>query len=142
MTQPAPLHLAPVDPYAVLGIDPQATLDEIKRAYFALVREHPPERDAEGFKRIRAAYEQLRDPDKRLEADMLRLQAWPEPAAGAIFGDAPDPAQSAAMWRGVSTTVPGTEWSGIDPGDVIRAARALSDLGRHDFREDYREVTV
>src|SRR3972149_11079871 len=86
------------DPYGVLGVDPQATLDEIKTAYFALVRAHPPERDPEGFKRIRAAYEQLRDPDRRLETDMLRVQAWPElsldglppiEAVGGLFGDAP-----------------------------------------------------
>ena len=115
------------DPYTILGIDPAATLDEIKTAYFALVRAHAPERDPEMFKRIRAAYEQLRDPDKRLETDMLRLQAWPEPSLKRIFDDAEtDPA------RGVS----------IDPGDVIRAARATSDLGRHDFREDYRQVNV
>ena len=136
MTQPAALPAAPIDPYGVLNIDPNATLDEIKRAYFALVREHPPERDPEGFKRIRAAYERLRDPDKRLETNLLRLQTWPEPSAEAIFDAAPDLAQS------VSTRVPGTEWSGIDPGDVIQAARALSDLVRHDFREDYHEVNL
>ncbi len=111
------------NPYAVLGVDPQATLDEIKTAYFALVRAHPPERDPEGFKRIRAAYEQLRDPDRRLETDMLRVQAWPEPSLDGLFEDAP------------------LELS-LDPADVIRAARALSDLGRSDFREDYHEVNV
>ena len=120
------------NPYAILGVDPQATLDEIKTAYFALVRAHPPERDPEGFKRIRAAYEQLRDPDRRLETDMLRVQAWPElsldglppiEAVGGLFEDAP------------------LDLS-LDPADVIRAARALSDLGRQDFREDYREVSV
>jgi curved DNA-binding protein CbpA len=109
--------------YAVLGVDPQATLDEIKTAYFALVRAHPPERDPEGFKRIRAAYEQLRDPDRRLETDMLRVQAWPEPSLAGLLEDAP------------------LDLS-LDPADVIRAARALSDLGRSDFREDYREVNV
>ena len=111
------------NPYAILGVDPQATLDEIKTAYFALVRAHPPERDPEGFKRIRAAYEQLRDPDRRLETDMLRVQAWPELSLDGLFEDAP------------------LDLS-LDPADVIRAARALSDLGRSDFREDYREVNV
>jgi len=111
------------DPYAILGVEPQATLDEIKTAYFALVRAHPPEHDPEGFKRIRAAYEQLRDPDRRLETDLLRLQPWPEPPLEDVFEDAP---------LDVS----------VDPADVIRAARALTDLGRHDFREDFREVNV
>ncbi len=111
------------DPYAVLGVDPQATLDEIKTAYFALVRAHPPERDPEEFKRIRAAYEQLRDPARRLETDLLRVQPWPEPSLEDVFENAP------------------LDLS-VDPADVIRAARALSDLDRHDFREDYREVNV
>ena len=127
------------NPYAVLGVDPQATLDEIKTAYFALVRAHPPERDPEGFKRIRAAYEQLRDPDRRLETDMLRVQAWPEPSLDGLFEDAPldpplrDPRTQQARAGGRLS---------LDPADVIRAARALSDLGRSDFREDYREVNV
>ena len=136
------------NPYAILGVDPQATLDEIKTAYFALVRAHPPERDPEGFKRIRAAYEQLRDPDRRLETDMLRVQAWPElsldglppiEAVGGLFEDAPldpplrDPRTQQARAGGRLS---------LDPADVIRAARALSDLGRSDFREDYREVNV
>ena len=129
MTKPTVSGPPVVDPYAVLGVDPAATLDEVKTAYFALVRAHPPERDPEAFKRIRAAYEQLRDPVKRLETDMLRLQVWPEPSLKEIFDNAEiDPART----RSVS----------IDPADVIRAARAMSDLGRHDFREDYREVNV
>ncbi|HEY4691186.1 MAG TPA: J domain-containing protein [Anaerolineae bacterium] len=111
------------DPYGVLGVDSQAALDEIKTAYFALVRAHPPERDPEGFKRIRAAYEQLRDPNRRLETDLLRLQPWPEPPLEDVLEDAP------------------LDLS-VDPADVIRAARALTDLDRHDFREDFREVNV
>ena len=40
------------DPYRVLGLSRKATALEIKKAYFTLVREHSPERDPEGFKRI------------------------------------------------------------------------------------------
>ena len=123
MTRPTVTGTPPSDPYAILGVDSQAGLEEIKTAYFARVRAHPPERDPEGFKRVRAAYEQLRDPDRRLETDLLRLQAWPEPSLDGLFEDAP------------------LDLS-VDPADVIRAARALSDLGRHDFREDTREVSM
>ncbi len=129
MTKPTLSGPPLVDPYAVLGVDPAATPDEVKTAYFALVRAHPPERDPEAFKRIRAAYEQLRDPVKRLETDMLRLQVWSEPSLKEILDNAEiDPARTPSV--------------SIDPADVIRAARAMSDLGRHDFREDYREVNV
>ena len=135
MTRPTVTGTPSSDPYAVLGVDSQAGLEEIKTAYFTRVRAHPPERDPEGFKRVRAAYEQLRDPDRRLETDLLRLQAWPEPSLdgllertlerplGLVFEDAP------------------LDLS-VDPADVIRAARALSDLGRNDFREDTREVSM
>lgn len=106
------------DPYAVLGLDPAASPEEIKQAYFAQVRAHPPERDPETFKQIRAAYERLRTPEKRLETDMLRLASWPEPELSA-----PPPLELK-----------------VAPSDVIRAARAFTDLGRSDWREDWREI--
>jgi curved DNA-binding protein CbpA len=61
------------DPYKVLGLKRDATEAEIKRAYFTLVREHPPERDPEGFKRIRAAYEKLRFERERAETDLFLI---------------------------------------------------------------------
>ena len=73
-----------VDPYAVLGVTRSATPAEIKQAYFALVRAHPPEREPETFKRIRAAYERLRDPERRTETDMLLLTAGPGRRASAV----------------------------------------------------------
>ncbi len=112
------------DPYAVLGVGHTASLDEIKKAYFALVRQHPPEKDPEEFKRIRAAYEQLRDPQQRQQTDLLSWQPWIEPPLPEV------PTLESVL-----------EWT-LDPADVIRAARALSDLVRTDFREDYREVHV
>jgi curved DNA-binding protein CbpA len=120
--EPSPAVQNPrrMDPYALLGVAPSATLEEIKRAYFAQVRAHPPERDPEAFKQIRAAYDQLKTPEKRFESDMLRLEPWPEP----------DLPPSGPLDYSVS------------PADVIYAARALSDLARTDWREDDREVKV
>ncbi len=62
------------DPYAVLGLQRGATLREIKRAYFSLVREYPPEEEPESFKIIRAAYEKLRNPDVKSETDLFLFQ--------------------------------------------------------------------
>jgi curved DNA-binding protein CbpA len=62
------------NPYTVLGIERDASEAEIKRAYFTLVREHPPERDPDGFKRIRAAYEQLRTSGERAETDLFLIE--------------------------------------------------------------------
>ncbi len=103
-----------LDPYAVLGLTRAATPAEIKQAYFGLVRAHPPERDPETFKRIRAAYERLRDPEQRVEADMLLLNPWPE--------------------AGRKRRLPKLDLS-LHPEDVLAAARALTDLDRTDWRE-------
>lgn len=54
-----------MDPYAVLGIGPNASDEEVRKAYIARVHEHPPERDPEGFKTVRWAYEKVRDAGAR-----------------------------------------------------------------------------
>ena len=64
-------------PYQLLGITREASEAEIKRAYFSLVREHPPERDPEGFKRVRAAYEKLRTVNQRAETDLFLVEDQP-----------------------------------------------------------------
>lgn len=53
------------DPFLILGIEPSASEEEIRAAYLGLIQQHPPERDAEGFERIRDAYADLRDPRER-----------------------------------------------------------------------------
>ena len=111
MTAPPPL-----DPYQELGLDPSVGDAELRKAYFALVRLHGPEKDPEGFKRIRAAYERLATPEQRLETDLLRLQPWTPPAL-------PAPDREPGLWV----------------QDVLRAARSLSDLDRRHVREDCRE---
>ncbi len=45
--------------YEILGISSDATAEEIKRAYFAKVRQHSPDKDPKAFQEIRAAYERL-----------------------------------------------------------------------------------
>jgi len=65
------------DPYVILGIPRDADQDTIKRVYFEQVRAHPPESDPDQFKRIRAAYERLRTPERRAQTDMFLLQSPP-----------------------------------------------------------------
>jgi curved DNA-binding protein CbpA len=110
-----------VDPYTALELPRTATAAEIKQAYFALVRAHPPEREPAAFKRIRAAYERLRDPERRAETDMLLLDPWPAPARKRR-----SPKLDLTLQR----------------DDVIGAARALTDLARTDWREHYRKVKL
>lgn len=61
-------------PYKILGVERTASESEIKQAYFAMVREHPPEGDPDGFKRIRAAYEKLRAVGERAETDLVLIE--------------------------------------------------------------------
>jgi curved DNA-binding protein CbpA len=67
------------NPYQVMGLAYTATEQEIRGAYFKLVREHPPERDPDQFKRIRAAYDVLRDPARRAEWELLVAVQPPDP---------------------------------------------------------------
>ncbi len=47
--------------YETLGLTLDASPEEIKKAYFRLVRKHSPEKDPEQFQKIREAYEALKD---------------------------------------------------------------------------------
>lgn len=53
-------------PFAVLGIEETAGDEAVRTAYLAAVRRSPPDRDPEGFQRIREAYEAVRDEERRL----------------------------------------------------------------------------
>jgi curved DNA-binding protein CbpA len=61
-----------VDLYEVLDISPQASEDDVKRAYFRLVKLHRPDQDPEGFERVRRAYEILSNPETRKAYDVAR----------------------------------------------------------------------
>src|SRR4051812_32384451 len=60
------------DPYEVLGLPPLADEAEVHRRYLELVRESPPDRAPARFAEIRAAYDEVRDPARRLEARLFQ----------------------------------------------------------------------
>jgi len=79
------------DYYKIMGVDRDASQDEIKRAYRKLARKYHPdvskEPDAEErFKEIGEAYEVLKDPEKRAAYDQLGAN-W---KAGQDFRPPPD----------------------------------------------------
>jgi len=60
--------------YKILGVEKNATAEEIKRAYRRLAREHHPDLNPGGnssgnFIRIKNAYDVLYDPAKRQKYD-------------------------------------------------------------------------
>jgi DnaJ-class molecular chaperone len=109
------------DPYRVLGLPKTANQAEIKRAYFALIRQYPPETEADNFKLIRAAYEKIKDAARRLETD--------------IFLPQPPP-----VWQ------PGPVSAPLDTAfhhtDVLLVLRHWGDLGRTDFQEDFKQLSL
>jgi hypothetical protein len=94
------------DPYRVLGLPRDADEATIRAAWLRAVRDHPPERDAAAFERIRNAFDALRDPRQRIRQ---MLESDPSmPLARALFDErVPRPAVGPGPWlsliRGCST---------------------------------------
>ncbi|HKT81799.1 MAG TPA: J domain-containing protein [Vicinamibacterales bacterium] len=81
-----------MDFYVLLGVDPGATLNDIKRAYKRLARRYHPDINpgdrtaANEFRRIAEAYATLSDPDRRRQYDVLGTSSRPEAAAVGFEG--------------------------------------------------------
>jgi hypothetical protein len=106
-----------------LAIELPTTADAIKRAYLRAVKAHPPERDPDGFRRVREAYDFLRE----------RPWCWQK------LEDVPD--QERALPRVTSATVDsGTEpipdVSLDAPSDVVLAVEAKPDRPRRAKKQD------
>ncbi|WP_461360818.1 J domain-containing protein [Candidatus Darwinibacter acetoxidans] len=124
--------------YQTLGVAPDASEQEIKRAYFRLVRVHPPEKDPEQFQTIRRAYEILRDPKSRANYDSLQshgqtIRALMEEAEN--YSDQERWGQAASTYQKILSLAPGLDWAQdslglcyIELHDWERAERVYQEL--------------
>jgi curved DNA-binding protein CbpA len=111
-----------LDPYRILEISRDATMGEIKKAYFRLVKKYPPEQEPEKFKSIREAYEKLRTVAKRAETDLYVLK---EPT-----GDFEYPDKGSHRYD-----------LDVTAEDFLEVITALyADLNRTDFRQDFTPI--
>ncbi len=93
------------DALEVLNLAPTLDRGALKRAYFAELAKHPPHSDAEGFRRLRTAYEALSAP-----GGLERAFATAPPDLGALlagyrarFDDALATAATTALEEGTQT---------------------------------------
>ena len=76
------------DHYQTLGVDRNASQDDIKRAYRKLATQHHPDKggDTAKFQEISAAYDTLSNPDKKEQYDNPRPQFQNAPGGGGSPG--------------------------------------------------------
>jgi hypothetical protein len=91
--------------FEVLGVSRDATKDAVRRAYLRGVRAHPPERDPDGFQRIREAYDLL----------SMMMPIWQTEREGDVSLAAP------AMALAPLATAPGPAAEDASPSDDQRA---------------------
>lgn len=89
---------------ATLGVPAGADRAAIKRAYRAALAEHPPDRDPDGFRQVREAYELLVDPAERARELLLAPRPAVAPPALPPPPEPPMPGSTAiALLRVIAT---------------------------------------
>ena len=110
------------DPYRVLGVAPTAGADEIRTAYLKLLRAHPPEKEPERFKAIRAAYEKLKDETQRIRTAVMHMDLS-DTGPPLLFPEAASPPPV------------------FDQSDLWDIILAAGEFQRRDFPEDLTDIT-
>jgi len=118
--------MATKDLYAILGVERDASADEIKRAYRRLARKHHPDvnpgdaKAEETFKQISAAFDILGDADKRKNYDEFGEDATKpgfDPEKARAYRDWQSRAQASESFRGGRSR--DADFGGFDLGDLF-----------------------
>jgi curved DNA-binding protein CbpA len=110
-------------PYEILGIDKNSSEADIKKAYFNLIKRFTPEKHGDEFKKIRGAYDQLKDSKKRIETDMF---IFSDPYKEFVIEQPAEKRDSSAQIK-------------ID--HVFNSmVQMFSDLGRMNFSDDFNTI--
>lgn len=86
-----------IDCSQVLGIEPEATLVEIKRAYARALKANRPDDDPEAFGRVHAAFEACVARFKRRQAGLDDEEDWFDDEADSYAGGVPLPPELVAV---------------------------------------------
>ncbi|MCZ2392213.1 MAG: DnaJ domain-containing protein, partial [Acidobacteria bacterium] len=78
----------PKDYYAILGVQKNATEDEIKKSFRRLAHEHHPDKggDPQKFKDVNEAFQVLGDKEKRAKYDRFGSAAFEQGGFGGAHG--------------------------------------------------------
>jgi hypothetical protein len=112
------------DPYVLLDVRPGASAEQIRRAYLRRVKVWKPDRHPAEFRRVREAYDRLREQEKWFEAWQKAGEVVRRAAEEAARSEAESPAEDAAETRGEATgDAPGAagEAGASPPDEAVRA---------------------
>jgi len=121
-----------IDPYTTLGVPPTALLPEIKTAYRELAHKFHPDKNPgskvaeDAFKDLNAAYDVLKDEDRRHAYDLVRPMLF----RPAIPPNTSDTAKAQTWARDYWNSRPPTAGSAVKAkaaADIARAARVAAD---------------
>lgn len=116
--------------YKILGLGEDAGPEEIKRAYFRLVRKYSPERDPERFQEIRRAYEYLKDKNSEKKKNVVRLEIPEDPMGQRMMHQVSDSYQKRNYDLTVRTAEEAIRVFGQCSGYLYYLAKAQRMLGQ------------
>lgn len=99
------------DYYTILGVDKNASDDDIKKAFRKLAHQHHPDKGGDDvkFKEVNEAYQVLGNKEKREQYDRF----------GQTFGANGGPGMGGMRWEDVAQGFDGFQSEGIDLGDLF-----------------------